>query len=145
MFTYVRYEVPSAKQAAQTPIQLLKRIDFLGCFLLFGWLGIAILVLSMKTEATDESLAWTSPLILGLIIAAVVLFLVFIWVEFKFAKEPVLPIELLSRRTPIAVSINNFFLSIVIFGTVSSTISIEAQLIAISFTLCLCTLPQCAN
>ena len=73
----------------------------------------------MKTESTDDDLAWTSPLILGLTITSIVLFAIFMVVELKVAKEPVLPIELLNRRTPIAVSINNFFLSVVLFGTVS--------------------------
>ena len=73
----------------------------------------------MKTESTDDDLEWNSPLILGLTSTAVLLFVIFMVVELKVAKEPVLPVELLSRRTPIAVSLNNFFLSIVLFGTVS--------------------------
>ncbi|ORX37438.1 transporter [Kockovaella imperatae] len=117
VFFFVRYDVPSSKRATQTPLEMLKRIDFAGCLLLFGWLGCAILVLSMKTEATDDSLSWTSPRILGLIITSVILFLVFLVVEFKLVKEPVLPIDLLGRRTPIACFVNNFFISIVIFGT----------------------------
>jgi hypothetical protein len=101
---------------------LLKRIDFAGSFLLAGWVGSALLAISLKTNSTDvDAYRWTDPTILGLFAASAVLFAIFLLVELKLAAEPVMPFELLNRRTPVSVALNNFLISIVTFGTVSFT------------------------
>jgi hypothetical protein len=64
---------------------------------------------------------WSDPLIVGLFGASGGLFLVFILVETKFAKEPVLPLELLQRRTAVSVAIHNLVLSILIYAMVSTS------------------------
>jgi hypothetical protein len=127
VFYNVRYAVPSdptsgttTPRAKQTPAQLLRRIDWLGCFLLAAWVGSALVAVSLKTASTSvDAYKWTSPIILGLFGASAGLFVIFLVVELKWAAEPVMPFELLHRRTPIAVAINNFVLSVALFGCVS--------------------------
>ncbi|WWD17720.1 hypothetical protein CI109_102161 [Kwoniella shandongensis] len=128
--TNVRYTVPSRPTSGtatpsptekQSTSQLLRRIDFLGCFLLAGWVGSALIAISLKTNAAAaDAYAWSDPLIIGLFVASAVLFVVFLLVELKWAAEPVMPFELLVSRTPVAVAINNFVLSLTNFATLYS-------------------------
>jgi hypothetical protein len=123
----VRYTVPSnpasgsaTPVAKQTPFQLIKRIDWVGTILLAAWVGAALVAVSLNTNSTTvDAYPWTSPTILGLFGASAVLFVVFLFVELKWAAEPVMPFELLHRRTPMAVALNNFILSVSLFGCVS--------------------------
>lgn len=104
----------------ETPRQKLARIDFLGCFLLAGFVGALLLAVSFKTSSVGaDEIGWSNPLIVGLFGASAGLFLLFILVETKFAKEPVLPLELLKRRTAVSVAIHNLALSIMIYAMVS--------------------------
>jgi MFS family permease len=132
VYLNVRYDLPTPPSSGtSTPVPgrskvstmaLLKRIDFAGSFLLAGWVGSALLAISLKTNSTDvDAYRWTDPTILGLFAASAVLFAIFLLVELKLAAEPVMPFELLNRRTPVSVALNNFLISIVTFGTVSFT------------------------
>lgn len=83
-----------------------------------------MVAVSLKTASTSvDAYKWTSPVILGLFGTSAGLFVVFLVVELKWAAEPVMPFELLHRRTPIAVAINNFVLSVSLFGCVSVMIT----------------------
>jgi hypothetical protein len=119
------YTIPSnsgtvTPRSKQSPFQAFKRIDFLGCFLLAGWVGAALIAISLKTNYTSvDAYDWTSPTLLGLYATSSVLLVVFLFVELKWAAEPVMLFELLKQQTPISVPVNNFVLSIVTFGTVS--------------------------
>jgi hypothetical protein len=122
----VDYEVKlnpgTATPTKETPRQKLARIDFMGCFLLAGFVGALLLAVSLKTSAVGANeMKWSDPLIVGLFGASGGLFLVFILVETKFAKEPVLPLELLQRRTAVSVAIHNLVLSILIYAMVSTS------------------------
>jgi hypothetical protein len=100
-------------------MEKLKRIDFLGCFLLAIWVGSALLAVSLKTNSTDlDAYRWDSPIILALFGVAAGVFVIFMLVEKYVAAEPVLPLELLTSRTPVAVAINNLLISVLGFGTV---------------------------
>jgi len=124
IYLKVDYEIAlnpgSATPTKESPRQKLARIDFLGCFLLAGFVGALLLAVSIKTSSIgDDEIGWSDPLIVGLFGASGGLFLVFLLVEFKFAKEPVLPLELLHRRTAVSVAIHNLVLSILIYAMVS--------------------------
>jgi hypothetical protein len=127
----VRYAVPSDPSSGtatpatkQSPWQLIKRIDWLGTFLLAGWVGAALVAVSLNTNSTSvDAYPWTSPTILGLFAASAVLFVIFLLVELKWASEPVMPFELLHSRTPVSVALNNLILSIVFFGCASRSIA----------------------
>lgn len=125
----VRYSVQSphssgaaTPEVQQTIGQKLRRIDWLGSFTLAIFMGLALLAVTLVTSSTDPEIAyrWGDKLIIGMFIASGFFFLVFLHVELYVAAEPVLPIELLTQRTPIAVAINNFTISILSFGVVSS-------------------------
>ena len=124
VFFFVRYTVPESRKVAQTPMEMLRRIDFFGSILLFGWMGCALLAVSLKTESTDDDVRWTDPTIIALFSAAAALFVIFMIFELKVAREPVLPVELLSRITPIAVALENFLWSASLFATVRPLCSI---------------------
>lgn len=116
----IRYPMPpTAKAIASHPWEALKRVDFLGSLLLAGWLASPLIAISMKAESTDVNLKWTSPIILTLFGIGAATFIVFLIVELRIAKEPVLPVELLHKRTPIACFVSNLTLSMVMFGNVS--------------------------
>ncbi len=124
----VRYSVasPSSSGAAtpeapQTIGQKLRRIDWLGSFTLAIFIGLALLAVTLVTSSTDPEIAyrWGDKLIIGMFITSAIFFCIFLHVELYVAAEPVLPIELLSQRTPVAVAINNFTISILSFGVVS--------------------------
>jgi hypothetical protein len=126
IYLKVDYEIAlnpsSATPTKESPRQKLARIDFLGCFLLAGFVGALLLAVSIKTSSVGvDEIGWSDPLIVGLFGASGGLFLVFLLVEFKFAKEPVLPLELLHRRTAVSVAIHNLVLSILIYAMVSSS------------------------
>ena len=130
IYLKVDYEIAlntgSATPTKESPRQKLARIDFLGCFLLAGVVGALLLAVSIKTSSVgDDEIGWSDPLIVGLFGASGGLFLVFLLVEFKFAKEPVLPLELLHRRTAVSVAIHNLVLSILIYAMVSSLYNIS--------------------
>lgn len=127
----VRYDVPSRPSSGaatpnpaavkQTAMQLFKRIDFLGCFLLAGWVGAALIAISLNINSTaTNAYNWSDPIMIGLFATSAVLFVLFLFVELKWAAEPVMPFELLVSRTPVAVAINNFVLSVANFAILYS-------------------------
>ncbi|WVO12917.1 hypothetical protein L204_100525 [Cryptococcus depauperatus] len=123
----VRYTVPALPDLEthdtegtpkKTPFQIFRRIDFLGCLLLAGWLGSALIAISLKTNSTStNAYKWSDPLLLTLLTSSAVLFVLFLFVELRWAVEPVMPFELLVSRTPVAVAINNLVLSVQHFAT----------------------------
>jgi hypothetical protein len=86
----------------------LKRIDFLGSLTLVLTVGSLLLGLSLKST---EELPWSHPLIWGLISSSGIWAVIFAIVEIKVAAYPVMPIRLIKQRTPLAVSLANFFSS----------------------------------
>jgi MFS family permease len=89
------------------------RIDSLGSITLVGAVGTLLLGFSLKTSSTTSAgaeYAWTDPMIWGLLLASLVLSAAFILVEGYYATEPILPLSLLTRRTPIAVALTNFLM-----------------------------------
>ncbi|HSK25641.1 MAG TPA: MDR family MFS transporter [Jiangellales bacterium] len=69
-------------------------IDYLGAALMVGGVTSLLLV----TVWAGQEYEWTSPVILGLSVAAVVLLSLFVWQE-RRAPEPILPMRLFRNRT----------------------------------------------
>ena len=119
----VRYEIPTSgtlTPTTQTAREKFARIDFLGCFLLAGFVGSLLIAVSLKTSAVGENeIGWSDPSVVGLFITSGVLFLVFVGVETRVAREPVLPLELLHRRTAVSVAIHNLVISSLVYAAVS--------------------------
>ncbi|KAF5005271.1 hypothetical protein FDECE_8257 [Fusarium decemcellulare] len=70
------------------------RVDFLGAFLL----AMFILLLLLPLELGGKELPWSHPLVPALFAAAVVFLALFALVEKRWAKEPILDLELFKQR-----------------------------------------------
>lgn len=68
--------------------------DLPGAVLLFGWVGALMFPL---IQVADAGWSWTDPRVVGLLIAAAVLASIFVLWEL-WAKEPLVPLRLLSHR-----------------------------------------------
>lgn len=92
----------------------LRKIDYLGSISLAITISCLLLPLSLKTSATKPrsagggEYAWSDPTIWGLLLASGVSLLIFIFVEWRIAPQPILPLSLLARRTPAAVAFSLF-------------------------------------
>lgn len=72
----------------------LGRIDFLGASVL----SVFILLLLLPLELGGNQVPWSHPLIPGLFAAAAIMLLLFVLVEKRWAKEPILELSLFSQR-----------------------------------------------
>jgi len=93
--------------------QKLARIDWFGSVTLVATVGSLLLAISLKTT---EELPWSHPLVWVLFIASAVSGGLFVLVEKYWAPEPIVPLRLLTQRTPLAVAMSNFLVSIVGFS-----------------------------
>jgi hypothetical protein len=119
----------SSGQAIKPSVwKTLGRIDSLGSLLLVTTVGSLLLALSFKTASTDaRELAWSDPQVWSLLATSGVGFILFIFVEGWVAPEPVLPLRLLTRRTPVAVAISNFTFSVSTFSVVRLSLPIRTE------------------
>ena len=83
--------------------QKLARVDFAGA-------GMLVTAVSVLMFGLDQGVmnSWTSPLTVTMLSAAPVLFVAFLLVETKYAKEPVAPSQVLFERTSLACLMCNF-------------------------------------
>lgn len=110
----VKVNIPLPEDVRSLPLRTkLQRIDFFGSLTLVLTVGSLLLGLSLKST---EELAWSHPLIWGLISASGVWGVTFVFVETRVATYPVMPIRLIKQRTPLAVSFANFFVSVAAFS-----------------------------
>ncbi|OUM56277.1 hypothetical protein PIROE2DRAFT_19183 [Piromyces sp. E2] len=94
--------------------QKLKKIDFLGTFLLVG--SIVSILLTLTWGGVDYE--WGSKEILTLIVTFSVCFSSFIYVEYKVAKDPIIPLQMFKTRNVIVTCFINFF-----FGMSAMTVT----------------------
>ncbi|KAF8897363.1 vacuolar amino acid permease [Infundibulicybe gibba] len=90
-----------------------RRIDILGSLTLVGTVGCLLLGFSLKTT---EEMDWSHPLIFCLFIASVMFGIAFVLTEKYWAPYPVMPLRLMTQRTPLAVSISNLLTSMSAFS-----------------------------
>jgi len=91
----------------------LARIDYLGSATLVIAVASLLLSLSLKTssqKSDGQDYEWSDPLIWSLFIVSAVSTVVFVLLEGLYVNEPILPLRLLTRRTPIAVALSNLFM-----------------------------------
>ena len=96
-------------------VDKIKQIDWAGLVLLIAGVGSLLLAMSYKTSSTTstgEEYKWSNPLIYGLLITSLVTTTLFIAVEKYISSQPILPLSLLTRRTPLGVAISNFFMTL---------------------------------
>lgn len=110
----VKVNIPLPEDVRSLPLRTkLRRIDFFGSLTLVLTVGSLLLGLSLKST---EELPWSHPLIWGLISSSGVWGVIFVLVEIRVAAYPVMPIRLIRQRTPLAVSLANFFVSVAAFS-----------------------------
>ncbi|KAJ3741342.1 major facilitator superfamily domain-containing protein [Lentinula detonsa] len=109
----VNIQLPSDVQN-QSLKDKLRRIDFLGSLTLVGTVGCLLLGFSLKTT---EEMAWSHPLIWGLFISSAIFAALFVAVEKFVSPYPVMPLRLITQRTPLAVSMSNLLGSMAAFST----------------------------
>ncbi|OWT36191.1 integral membrane protein [Cryptococcus neoformans] len=106
--------VPSFKHEA-FDLKHLKQVDFGGSFSLLVSIG-ALLQLLSRTGGSG-SIAH-DPFSIAMAVIFPVFFLIFVFVELKVASKPVLPLSLLTRRTPLCVGIIAGVIAIVNFNMI---------------------------
>ncbi|KAK8869741.1 hypothetical protein IAR55_000309 [Kwoniella newhampshirensis] len=97
----------------------LARIDYLGSITLALAVASLLLSMSIKTSTTKpdgSDYSFKDPLIWGLLLASFLLTIGFLLVEEYYAPEPILPLKLLTRRTPVAIAISSFTMVTVQFS-----------------------------
>ena len=101
VFFVVKIPVKHSEKSA------LKRVDFLGAFLLITTLVLLLLGLN----SGGNIVPWNHPLVYVTLPLAFVSFLVYIYVEDRHASEPIIPVRLLLNRTVLAACLTNWFFS----------------------------------
>ncbi|KAF8963052.1 hypothetical protein BGZ46_001060 [Entomortierella lignicola] len=71
-----------------------RRIDYLGALLLM----VTVILILLPLSWGGNQYAWDSGIVIGLLVAGVVMAGIFILVEWKVAKEPIVPIHLFKIR-----------------------------------------------
>jgi len=110
----VNIQLPSDVQN-QCLSDKLRRIDVMGTLTLVGMVGCLLLGFSLKTA---EELPWSHPLVYNLFIASFIFMILFLLAEKYWAPYPVMPLHLMTQRTPLAVSISNLLASMTAFSMV---------------------------
>jgi len=88
------------------------RVDFLGALTLICGLVLILLPLNWG----GSTYAWSSPIVIGMFCAGIVVIGLFLLVEWKQAAEPIIPFRLFATRTNCAVFATCFFLGMGFFG-----------------------------
>ncbi|KAF8914097.1 vacuolar amino acid permease [Gymnopilus junonius] len=91
----------------------LRRIDYLGSLTLVGTVGCLLLGFSLKST---EEMSWSNPIITGLLASSVIFGVLFVLAEKYWAPFPVMPLHLITQRTPLAVSVSNLLTSMSAFS-----------------------------
>jgi MFS family permease len=104
----------------QTLRQKMARIDFLGSATLVGTVASLLVSLTLKTSA-DQELPWSDYRVWGLLVVSAVFGIAFILVEKYVSSEPIMPLRLITQRTPAFVAVSNFLISVLAFSVVSQT------------------------
>ncbi|WWD15989.1 hypothetical protein CI109_100413 [Kwoniella shandongensis] len=97
----------------------LARIDYLGSITLALAVASLLLSMSIKTSTTKSDgsdYTFKDPLIWGLLLSSAILTIIFLLVEEYYSPEPILPLKLLTRRTPVAIAISSFTMVTVQFS-----------------------------
>jgi len=114
-----KVNIPLSEETRQQSLsEKLRRIDGWGSLALVIAVGCALLGFSLKTS---EELSWTHPVVYGLLTLSLVATVCFVIVEKYWAPYPVMPLRLITKRTPLAVSICNLLSSMSAFSVVSSS------------------------
>ncbi|ORY92960.1 vacuolar amino acid permease [Leucosporidium creatinivorum] len=108
----INYPVVGARHGESTRDKL-RRIDFAGCGLILLSFGNFLVSLSLRN---NERLPWMNPWLIASTALAPIFLIAFILVEANYALEPILPLKILTRRTPLFVLFVTVFVAVCNFG-----------------------------
>jgi hypothetical protein len=100
----VNVKLPAKFAKSQTVREKLIRIDWAGSATLVTCIGAFVVAVSLKSA---EGYSWSDPLVIGLLVASAGFAVLFFLAEKHWAKEPVMPLRLLTQRTPLFVALSN--------------------------------------
>ncbi|GAC73928.1 predicted transporter [Moesziomyces antarcticus T-34] len=112
-FVFVNVKTPNSL-AHQSKWDKLKSIDFFGAFSLVLGLSSTLIALSLMSA---NDLAISHPAVSGGFLVGLASIVFFFYAEARIARNPILPLRLITQRSGAAVAFANFCLSIVSFGT----------------------------
>lgn len=95
-------------------VEKLKRIDVFGALTLVG--SVTLIIVSLSLGGNERE--WTDPLVLGSLIGGLVILVAFVLVEKYVAREPLMPMQVLFKRTPGFVALACWFLTMSQFGII---------------------------
>ncbi|KAK2736741.1 hypothetical protein FQN55_001503 [Onygenales sp. PD_40] len=95
-----------------TDMSRVKRIDFLGA----GTLIITLVLLLVGLSCGGNQVPWNHPLIWTTLPLSGVSLVLFIYIEDKVAKEPVIPVRLLLDPTVLSSCLTNWFATMAVFA-----------------------------
>jgi MFS family permease len=102
--------VPSYTDETQGWRELLGRVDFAGAATLVGSLVLLLVGLNHDgPELVTGLFAITVPIGLVLLVG-------FVWIEWRWAKEPIIPLSLFRRRTVVAACLTAWFMSMAFYA-----------------------------
>lgn len=90
----------------------LKRVDFLGAFLLVSSLMLILTAASLGGKEL-EYLSWSFIL---LVTISLVFLVAFVYAEIYVSEEPIIPMEVMTERTVLASSLTNWFYTMGVFA-----------------------------
>ena len=90
----------------------LRRVDYLGSFTL----TCALVLFLLGLNTGGNVLPWTHPLVLTALPISLLFLLIFIYIEEKWALEPIIPIRLLLNRTVASACLSYWFVFMAYLG-----------------------------
>ncbi|CCG83941.1 protein of unknown function [Taphrina deformans PYCC 5710] len=106
VITFINIQQPGSSNT-DTPESRLKRIDFGGSICIV----VAVCCLILGFNIGGNMVPWLSVIPICLLSAFVILVITFVVIEAKFAREPIMPMRLMTARTPLLTALINFFSS----------------------------------
>ncbi|WRT69064.1 uncharacterized protein IL334_006047 [Kwoniella shivajii] len=92
----------------------LLQVDYFGVFLS----SASIIFLLVPISGGGSTFAWSNPTVIALLVCGGLCAVLFVLVEWKLAKLPILPLRLFRMRTPTIVNIQSFFIGMIYFGNI---------------------------
>ncbi|KAI4141919.1 MAG: hypothetical protein LQ341_003379 [Variospora aurantia] len=109
ILVYIVVAVPSEISESEEP--KLSRVDFLGAFTL----TTTLILLFLGLNFGGGSFGFGHPVVLVFFTLAALGLVTFILIEMRWAKEPIMPVQLMLRRTIAMGNLNNWFTLMVVF------------------------------
>ncbi|KAF9909698.1 hypothetical protein EC991_008177 [Linnemannia zychae] len=111
IFIALNLDLPTPKGSFSDKI---KRVDFYGSFLLL----VAVMLLLLPLSWGGDKYEWDAGIVIGLLVAGFVVAVIFVLVEWKLPREPILPIHLFKIRNIKATYGALFFNGMAFFGVI---------------------------